>query len=159
MQSKLNITEFRAKIKNNTVIGHPKLKLISPFSLFKIFGGISKPFYGNYDDSTFRLITNSAVSLSFYLIKGKYKTTNGSLNIDYVIEPTHKLQLIWVKYFPIIAFVVMNLIFISEEKVPTEAYIIFNLFIAFVFFHSRWSIKRKIRNLERKFNEVFEIIA
>ncbi|WP_262510116.1 hypothetical protein [Flavobacterium hydrophilum] len=44
MESKLSIIEFRDRIKNNTVIGNPKFKLVSPFGLFRIFGSISRPF-------------------------------------------------------------------------------------------------------------------
>lgn len=158
MESKLNVTEFKNRLKENTVIGNPKLKLISPFSLFRIFGRFSKPFYGNYDDNTFRLTTNSTVSPTFFIIKGNYKTTNKILYINYNIEPTHKFQAIWLKYYPLVVFIVFNLVFISQEKIPLQVYVIFNSFIVFSLFYTRWLPKRKKRNLEKKFTEVFEMI-
>ncbi|MBF4493759.1 MULTISPECIES: hypothetical protein [unclassified Flavobacterium] len=158
MKSKLEATEFRNKIKSNTVIGNPKLKYISPFWLFRIFEGISKPFYGNFDDSTFRLTINTAILPTFYTIKGNYKTANRTLNISYTIEPTHKLSIIWIKYFPIIAFVLANSVLISQEKIPLQVYLFFNLFIVFSTFYTKWRTKQEMKNLERKFNEIFEII-
>jgi hypothetical protein len=158
MKSKLNAIEFKNKIKSNTVIGNPKLKFISPFWLFKIFEGFSKPFYGNFDDSTFRLTINSTVSPTFYTIIGKYKTANRTLDISYIIEPTHKLSIIWIKYFPIIAFVLINSVLISRDKVPVQVYIAFNIFLVIIVSLSRWRIKQEVKNLERKFNEIFEII-
>lgn len=157
MESKLNIIEFRNRIKDNTVIGNPKLKLISPFDLFRIFGSFSRPFYGNFDDSTFRLTTNSAVSPTFFMIKGNYRITNRTLFVNYTIEPTHKIQIIWLKYYPIIAFILCNSVFILIEKVPMQVYLIFNLFIVFSIFHSRWLPKRKMKSLEQKFKKIFEL--
>ncbi|OXG07773.1 hypothetical protein BC749_101103 [Flavobacterium araucananum] len=157
MKSKLDATEFRNKIKSNTVIGNPKLKFFSPFWLFKIFEGFSKPFYGNFDDSTFRLTINSTVSPTFYTIIGKYKTTNRTLNISYSIEPTHKFSSIWTKYFPVVAFLLVNSVMISNGT-PAEVYIVFNLFLVLIMFLSKRGPKKERKNLERKFNEIFEII-
>ncbi|MFC0778170.1 hypothetical protein [Flavobacterium sp. HJSW_4] len=159
MRSKLSLIEFRNQIKENTVIGNPKLKLISPFSLFRIFRDFSKPFYGNFDDSTFRLTTNSTVSPSFFIIKGNYKTVNRTLHINYNIEPTHKFQTIWLKYYPLVAFILFNSVFISQEEVPLQVYVIFNLFVVLSILLTRWIPKRKRRNLEKKFTEIFEIIV
>lgn len=154
VESKLNITEFKNRLKENTVIGNPKLKLIS---LFRIFGGFSKPFYGNFDDTTFRLTTNSATSLVLFTVKGKYKITNRKLCIDYIIEPTHKFQTIWLKYYPFIAFVLFNSTFIILEKVPLWIILIFNLLILFSLFFTRWISKINKRNLEKKLKEIFEL--
>jgi len=157
MESKLNITEFRNRIRENTVIGNPKLKLISPFGVFRIFGSFSKPFYGNFDDSTFRLTTNSAVSPTFFMIKGNYRITNRTLFVNYTIEPTHKIQIIWLKYYPLIVFILCNSVFILIEKVPVQVYLIFNLFIVFSVLHTRWLPKRKMKSLEQKFKKIFEL--
>lgn len=45
MKSKLNITEFRNRMRENMKVGSPKFKL-SPFGFFTMFGDNSKPFYG-----------------------------------------------------------------------------------------------------------------
>ena len=85
MKSKLNISEFRNRIEENFKIGSPKLKL-SPFGVFSMFGGISKTFYGNFDESTFRFTMNSTISPTFYIIKGKYKNTNNTLNVNWIFR-------------------------------------------------------------------------
>ncbi|RZJ55943.1 MAG: hypothetical protein EOO44_01385 [Flavobacterium sp.] len=155
MRSKLNISQFRERFKDNTKIGSPLLKL-SPFGILN-FGGFSKPFYGDFDNSVFRLTANSSLSPTFYIIKGKYKVVNGILKIEYSNEPRNKFQLVWIKYFPVIALVAMNLLFLMDKKAEIEFYIVSNLSIIFVLFFSRWNTRRKKENLEQKFKEVFEI--
>ena len=158
MKSKLNINEFRNRIKENFKIGSPKLKL-SPFAIFSIFGGISKTFYGNFDDSTFQFTMNYTISPTFYIIKGKYKNTNNKLNVSYTVEPNSKFQIVWMKFFPFISLFASNLIFLlSSRKTPNEVYIACNTFIVFITLFSRWDIKRKKKNLEQKFIEIFEIV-
>lgn len=158
MKSKLNISEFRNRLEENFKIGSPKLKL-SQFGFFTIFSGISKTFYGDFDNSTFRLTMNSMITPTFYIIKGKYKNTNNTLNVNYTIEPNTKFQLVWMKFFPIISLFVFNLFFLlSSRKTPIEVYVILNSFIVFIIFFSRWDIKRKKKSLEQKFIEVFELI-
>jgi len=67
MTSKIDITEFRNRLKGNTKIGSPKLKI--PMGFFSIFTDNSKCFYGNFDNSTFELIKNSNFSPGFYFLK------------------------------------------------------------------------------------------
>lgn len=157
MESKLSVSEFREKLKKNTKIGSPKLKL-SHFGFVSFSGGNSKIFYGNFDNKVFRLTMNSTLSPTFYIIKGDYKTINGVLNIDYDIQPNSKYNSVWKDFFPVVALVPINfLFFISKNTLPTESYIVFNIAILFMLFYSRWDTKRKRKNLEQKFREVFEI--
>jgi hypothetical protein len=156
MESKLTLLEFRTRLKNNTEIGSPKLKL-SPFGLFIIFRG-TKPFYGLFDDKSFRLTLNSAVSPTIFIIKGKYKNVNNVLKVDYVVEPNSKFQLIWVEYSPIIGIIAINIFFLFFAKGIRRASTIVNLFLLFMAFYSRWKSERKRIKLEQKFIETFEII-
>jgi hypothetical protein len=71
MKSKIEITEFRNRLKDNTKIGSPKLKI--QWGILSIFADNSKCFYGNFDNSTFELITNSNFLPSFYFLKGIIK--------------------------------------------------------------------------------------
>lgn len=158
MKSKLNINEFRNRLKENSKIGYPKLKS-TPFVVFTMSGGGgSKVFFGMFDDSTFRLTMNSTLFPTFYIIKGKYKNINNSLNVNYTIEPNSKFQILWNKYLPIISLFGVNLFFLlNSRKIPVEVYLAFNLFIIFMILFSRWDIKRKKKNLEQKFIKIFEI--
>ena len=156
MKSKIEITEFRNRLKDNTKIGSPKLKI--QWGILSIFAHNSKCFYGNFDNSTFELITNSNFSPSFYFLKGTYKNVEKSLIVNYSVEPVGKLRIAWVKYFPIIAFIMCNSVFYFEAKPPIEIYIIFNVFIVFISIFSRVVIKWQNKKLKTKFNKIFEII-
>lgn len=68
MKSKIDIAEFRNRLKDNTKIGSPKLKI--PLGFFSIFTDNSKSFYGNFDNSNFELTTNSNFSI---LLKERIK--------------------------------------------------------------------------------------
>lgn len=157
MESKLSLQEFRLRLKNNTEIGSPKLKL-SPFGVFfNLFSGQSKPFYGLFDDKSFHLTMNYTTSPTFFIIKGQYKITNRTFIISYTIEPSPKLYLVWIKFFPIIALVLINISFFFSE-VQKELFILPNIALIFMFFFSRWNLKQKRKNIEKKFVEIFEIL-
>lgn len=158
MKTKLSIKEFRERLKDNTKIGMPELKIT--FGIFSFFFQNSKYFYGNFDESTFRLTINSNFVTTFYILKGKYQNINNNLKLNYTIEPINKLGLIWIKFFPFVAVIGFNyfLCFILKNT-PNEIFIIFNLFIVFIIFFSRWKLKREKKNLELRFNEIFEIIV
>lgn len=155
MKSKIDITEFRNRLKDNTKIGSPKLKI--PLGFFSIFTDNSKCFYGRFDNSTFELIKNSNFSPASYFLKGTYKNTEQNLIVNYSFEPVGKLRIAWVKYFPIIAFIMCNSVFYFQVKPPIEIYAIFNLFIVFISIVSRLNIKWRNRNLKKEFNKIFEI--
>lgn len=156
MKSKLSVTEFRTRLKNNTEIGSVKVKL-SSFRIFPRFGG-SKPFYGQFDDTDFCLTLNSELSPTIFVIKGKYKSVDSSLILDYIVEPNSKFQSIWVEYSPIVLIVAINLFFLFFGKGLRRASTIVNLFLLFMAFYSRWKANRRKKKLEQKFLKIFEII-
>jgi hypothetical protein len=158
MKSKLSIAQFRNRMKENTKIGSPKFKS-SLFGVFTVFDGSSEAFYGLVDDSNFRLTINTTLYPSFHILKGRYKNVNNELYIDYIIEPGYKFLSIWVKYFPYVFFFVVNILFLfSLNNTPIMVIAVFNLFLVFIIFFSRWDINQKKKKLEKKFKEVFEII-
>jgi hypothetical protein len=157
MKSKLDITEFRDRLKTNTKTGIPELKV--NFGIFSIFFFNSKCFYGKFDDSTFRLSINSNFNTTFYILKGKYKNGDNKVNLNYNIEPMSKIGVIWMKFFPFVVLIGVNCFFCFNFKnAPNEIFIVFNLFIVFIVFFSRWKLKREKKNLELKFNKIFEVI-
>jgi hypothetical protein len=159
MKSKLTISEFRNRLKTHSKIGSPNFKS-SLFGIFAMFGDdVSKTFYGLYDDSTFNLTMNSTISPPLYVIKGKYRNTNSTLSVNYTIETNSKFLLLYLKFLPVFLLFGINLFFLLVEKnAPIEIYISFNLFVIFMIFFSRWDMKRRKKNMERKFIEIFEII-
>lgn len=157
MTSKLSLNEFRSRMKENLDIGSPRLKL-SPLSIFTMFGDTSKPFYGNYDETSFRLTTNSTISPSFYILKGKYKKVNATVNVNYSIVSPSKFHKFWIKFFPIVGWVAVNSVFFFDStKAPIEVYVVFNSFWIVASLFSVWYNKSKKRKLEGKFLELFEI--
>jgi hypothetical protein len=156
MKSEIDITEFRNRLKDNTKIGSPKLKIEWGILSF-FFADNSKYFYGKFDNSTFDIIKNSNFFPSFYFLKGTYKNTEKNLTVNYSVEPVDKLISTFIKYFPFIAFIMCNSIFYFQAKPPIGIYATFNLFIVFISIFSKLSIKWQNRNLKRKFNKIFEI--
>lgn len=156
MKSKIDITEFRNRLEDNTKIGSIKLKI--PLGFFSIFNDNSKYFYGKFDNSTFALIINSNFFPTFYFLKGTYKNSEKKLIVNYSIEPIGKIRIAWIKFFPIFAIIMTNSIFYFQAKPPIEIYIIFNAIIVFISIFSRLIIKWQSKKLERKFIEIFEII-
>ncbi len=153
MQSKLNITEFREKLKNSTKIGHPQIKTNTPLNLF--FFDSSKSFYGRYNDSTFYLTLNLRITHSSYLIKGNYKFVNKKLQIQYEIFPKFKYQ----KYFLLLwlvcgigMIVYINLTFGNKNNV-----MISNLFLLLMLTFGSLNYKFSKRIIEQKFRKTFEI--
>lgn len=156
MTSKLNITEFRDRLKDNTKIGSPQLQV--KLGIFSVFFFNSKYFFGNFDDSSFRLIKNYNFTSSFYILKGNYKNINNKLKLNYIVEPLSKIGIIWMKFFPFIALIGFNCFFFFNFKnIPKEVYILFNLFIFYIILHSRWRLKTEKKKLEQKFIELFEL--
>jgi hypothetical protein len=156
MKSKIDITEFRNRLKDNTKIGSPKLKIEWGILSF-FFADNSKCFYGKFDNSTFEIIKNSNFFPSYYFLKGTYKNSEKKLTVNYSIEPVGKFIIVGIKYFPIIVFIICNSVFYFQVKPPIEIYIAFNVFIVFGSFFSRLNVKWQNKKLERKFKKIFEI--
>lgn len=97
MVSKINIDEFRNRLKANTKIGSPKIKI--PMGFLAIFNTNQKCFYGSFDNSNFELTTNSNFVPVLYFLKGNYKSAENKLLVNYSVEPVGKFRIAWVKYF------------------------------------------------------------
>ena len=155
MESKLSLSEFRDRLKNNTEIGSPKVAL-GQVRIFPLSGAI-KPFYGFFDDTSFSLTVNSKKSSTHFIVRGKYENINNRLRVDYIMESGNKLQLIWARYSPIILILAINIFFLFFAKGLRRASTIVNLFLLFIAFYSRWNEERKRKKLEQKFISIFEI--
>ncbi len=156
MQSKLSLSEFRTTLKDNTIIGSPKVKL-SPFGVVNGFGK-TKPFYGFFDDKSFSLTINSPKSSTPFIVKGNYKHVNNRVKVSYIVEPSNKFQVIWTKYSPIILILAINIFFLFFARGLRRASTIVNLFLLFMAFYSRWNEERKREKLVQNFIQIFKII-
>ncbi|MFG4003955.1 hypothetical protein [Flavobacterium aquidurense] len=155
MESKLSLSEFRARLTNNTEIGSLNAQL-NLFRIFPRFGGI-KPFYGLFDDKSFRLTLNSPTSPTYFVLRGKYKNVDNVVKISYIIEPNSKFQLLWVRFFPVVCLIAINVFFLFFGRGLRKASTIVSLFLLILIFYSRWKEERKWKKLEQKFIRIFEI--
>ena len=155
MESRLSISEFRARLKDNTEIGSPKVAL-GQVRIFPISGTI-KPFYGFFDDNSFSLTLNLKKSSTYFIVRGKYENENNMLRVDYIIEPSNKYQHFWAYYSTIILILAINIFFLFFARGLRRASTIVNLFLLFMAFYSRWNEERKRKKLEQKFISIFEI--
>lgn len=156
MESKLSLSEFRVKLRDNTEIGSPKAAL-GQVRIFPISGAI-KPFYGFFDDNSFSLTVNSTKSSTNFIIRGQYESLNNRLKVNCIVEPGNKYKQFWTYYSPIILIVVINIFFLFFARGLRRASTIVNLFLLFMAFYSRWNEERKRKKLEQKFIRIFEII-
>lgn len=154
-ESNLSLLDFRTRLKNNIEIGSLKVNL-SRFRLFPIFGGV-KPFYGLFDDNSFRFTLNSATSPTIFIVRGNYKNIDNRINVNYVVEENSKFQLLWTKFSPVAFLVFINIFFLFFGRGLRRATTIVSLFLLIVIFYSRWKEERKRKKLERNFIRIFEI--
>ncbi len=96
--SKIDIEEFRNRLKANTKIGSPKIKI--PMGFLAIFNTNQKCFYGNFDNSNFELTTNSDFAPVLYFLKGNYKSTENKLLVIYSVRTCWKIKNCLGKIFP-----------------------------------------------------------
>jgi len=155
MESNLSLLEFRARLQNNIEIGSLKVNL-RRFRLFPIFGGV-KPFYGLFDDNSFRLTINSSTSPTIFIVRGNYKNIDNRVNVNYIVEENSKFQLVWTKFSPVVFLIFINIFFLFFGRGLRRATTIVSLFLLIVIFYSRWKEERKRKKLEKKFIRVFEI--
>lgn len=155
MESKLSLSEFRRRLENNTEIGSLKAN-INLLRIFPKFSG-NKPFYGLFDDKSFRLTINSTTSPTYFIIRGKYKNVNNVVKVSYIIEPNSKFQLLWVRFFPVVGLIAINVFFLFFGRGLRKATTIVSLFLLVLIFYSRWKEERKWKKLEQKFIRIFEI--
>jgi hypothetical protein len=156
MESKLSISEFRDRLKNNTEIGSITSKL-GQVRIFPISGAV-KPFYGFFDDKSFSLTVNSPKSSTNFIIRGKYESINNRLKVDCIVEPVNKYRQFGAYYSPIILILAINIFFLFFARGLRRASTIVNLFLLFMAFYSRWNEERKRKKLEQTFINIFEII-
>lgn len=155
MESKLSLSEFRTRLQNNTEIGSLKAQL-NLLRIFPRFGGM-KPFYGLFDDKSFTLTINSRTSPTYFTIKGKYKNVDNILKVSYIVVPNSKLQLVWVRFSPVVFLIAINVFFLFFGRGLRRATTIVSLFLLILIFYSRWKEERRRKKLEQKFVKIFEI--
>lgn len=156
MISKIEITEFRNRLKLNTKYGNPKIKG-TPFVVFTAYNESEKKFYGTHNDSNFRITKNAFLDPTPYIIVGEIKSNKkNETEIKYDIKPIG-FGYYWLKYFPLFAFIVFNTIFFIETE-SIEIIIVFNFILVLISIFIYFKTKRKKNRMENEFKEIFEIV-
>jgi hypothetical protein len=159
MISKLNITEFKGRLKYHTKIGDPILKL-TPFIIFTIFSKTGKIFYGGYDDSQFELTKNAEYWPIPYIIKGTYRAKNKSET-----ELTFEIKTIkfyyWItRIFSMTPIFIINFILITrmdKSQLNIFLVIIMNL-VLIPLFSLPFIIEKQMRKgMEKRFRNIFVV--
>jgi hypothetical protein len=155
MISKIGVEEFNERLNKNTKYGSPRI-LGTPFGVFYAFGESEKIFFGTYNKAQFELTKNAIIFATPFIISGKFKSNrNRQTEISYEVKPIG-FGYYWLKHFPLIAFIVFNLTFLSVSA-PFEILVLMNSFIACLTLFLHFSVKRKKRKLENDFKKIFEI--
>jgi len=157
MISRLSTTDFYKRLKDNTKIGNPIIKG-TPFAGYVKIGEFNKPFFGDFDDSKFRLTKNSSISPIPYIIHGFIKSKNDSeteISID--IKPIG-FGFYWIRLFPFALFILFYVIYFCQEaKLDMDVFILLNLFILLLF-SPILIVNLMKKRFVKKFNKIFEII-
>lgn len=156
MISKIDITEFRDRLKLNTKYGNPKIKG-TPFVMFTAYNEADKMFYGRHNDSSFQITKNTFLHPTPYIIVGKIKSNKkNETEIKYKIKPIG-FGYYWLKYFPLVTLLIFNTIFFIKAE-SIEIIIMFNFILVFLSIFIYFKTKRKKNKMENEFKETFEIV-
>jgi hypothetical protein len=155
MISRLNITEFRERLNENTKYGNPKIKG-TPFGALYIFRESNKIFFGTYNKNKFELTKNSIVKVTPYIIFGEIQSKNKvQTEVNYKIKPIG-FGYYWMKYFLLIGIPIFNLVLYTTSA-PLEIFKIANLGLFTMGVFNYFYIGRMKNKLENDFKRIFEI--
>jgi hypothetical protein len=115
MISRLDISEFRKRLMENTTYGNPKMS-VNPFNIFRIFESFSKnKFLGDYGKLGFRLTTNRFFCTTPYFIDGTYESTNvGKTEVKYKLRPIWFAYL-FIRIIPIVSIIIIFALGLSHR--------------------------------------------
>ncbi|MHC0440844.1 hypothetical protein [Flavobacterium sp. 3-210] len=155
MISQIGIEEFRKRLKQNTKLGNPKISG-SPLHAFNLIGEKDKLFYGYSNQNDFKITKNAILHPIPFILEGKIKSKNlNQTEVSYEIIPI-KFGYYWIRYFPIIVFILSNTVFIIEES-PLLVFLIFNTLNIIFSSIANIMMNYKKRKFEKNFKRIFEI--
>ena len=158
MKSSLTATEFYSRLRDITVSGDPELKG-SPLVIFTGLKLSSKPFFGEYTETEFRLAKNSTLLPTPYLIKGSYTETGETgTNIAYEVKLIW-FGYLWIRILPVLALIFINLLLIKTmAPAPFDLLIPLNGFLLLMLFAPLWITYTLKKGMEKDFIENLMIV-
>ena len=156
MTSRINASEFKERLMQNTEKGMPIIK-VSPFALFSLLGKSNKKFFGKYNDNNFRFTKNGSINVVPQTITGTFEGNNGDeTKVDYHIE-TIWFGWFWLRSIPVFLIGLTYLIYIELGKPFLPFAIFVDLLLLLVHFYLIQTQKKDLIRFENDFKRIFEI--
>ena len=157
MISRLNKRDFKKQLIDNTKIGNPIIKG-TPFAGYVKYGEFSKPFFGDYDESNFRLTKNSSLFPVPYIIQGHFKSKGDSETEVTIVIKRIGFGFYWIRLFPLFLLILFNSIcFLQDSKFDWNVFILINLFISLMF-TPILIVKQMKKTFLKRFYKIFNLI-
>jgi hypothetical protein len=152
MRSEFSKEEFKSTLTGITTKGEPNI-MGTPFVVLTLFDLSFRPFYGQVNDSWFRITWNSTFLPTPFIISGKYHSNNHKTEINYQIE-----KMWWVRVGPVLAFILFNSILIANsESIPLSVFLFLNAFIALGTFFTLFITNIQKKKMLKRFISEMEI--
>lgn len=158
MTIRLNTKDFKSRLTDSTTIGEPTI-MGTPFAVLTMFDFSGRPFYGEFNNSEFRLARNKIFPFQTgYIIKGKYSTTDSNgTTLKYEIKPI-QFYYYWIRVMPVIFLIVLNIMFIKNlGDFTSSEIIVLNIFFLFGLVLMVTVDKFSKKRLEKRFQEEFGV--
>lgn len=148
--------QFHSRLKESTVVGNPNWKG-GFLTMFTMNNETSKPFYGEFDTSTFQLTKNANLWFTPSKIIGEYHEKEElTTTLSFKIEPIW-FGYLWIRILPVFVLVLFNvLLFFQSETIIQDLIIPLNLFGLFMF-TPIWLTSIQKRRMVKDFLEKFEV--
>ncbi|MES2545961.1 MAG: hypothetical protein V4548_13835 [Bacteroidota bacterium] len=158
MTSKINASEFKERLKENTQKGMPIIK-VSPFALFTLLGKSKKKFFGSYTDNSFRFTKNTSINVIPQTVTGTFENINDSeTKVDYHIE-TIWFGWLWLRSIPLLIAGITYAVYWFQPKganwMPSVIFVDF--FFLLLHFWLIQTQKKDLIRFENDFKKIFEI--
>lgn len=156
MTSRLIIEEFKSRLTNLTRKGDPAIKG-TPFYILTALDNYDKPFFGEFDDSKFRLTKNIFFPTPF-IISGNYlQIDTPETRINYKVQPIW-FGYLWIRILPFFCLIFFNFLLIkmASTLLSLDLMIPVNVMLLLMFTPILYTNHQK-KKMERDFISRFEI--
>lgn len=155
MLSKLNLTEFTARLSKNTLRGNPNING-TPFVVFSLLYRSHHKFFGRINKNTFEITTHTTFYAIPYKIAGEIsKDTNSTTTVEYTIKKIW-FGYLWIRIIPALMLVMFITVVIQNPELLFPVMVFGLFFMLIAVFHLNL-IKRRLRKFETDFKNTFEI--
>ena len=159
MKSNLSKLEFENSLRKNMVLGDP-IWLLTPFwLLISIFRSSNKPFFGEYNESHFRLTKRTLFFPIPYVIEGDYKVLNEfETEIALRIKPTMGVANLWIARILTTLFILILSLAVFSTAGLVDVILAFSILISLLLIIPALIINKRKKEMDKSFKTIFEIV-